>query len=118
MPEPIRVDGVTKHIIDHIVGHEGEPPSRKYKIRWHGYQPKDDTWEPENKLKEDVPKLLKQYMDCVFPKNSSVALGDTVSSSSPPPMRPVCEQPPSAQPTPHQPIARSQRITRSQTRLS
>ena len=32
-----------------------------YRIRWKGYQAKDDTWEPHSKFNKDRPDLVKTY---------------------------------------------------------
>ena len=32
--------------VQSIIDHEGTPGNHKYLVRWKGYGPKDDTWEP------------------------------------------------------------------------
>ncbi|KAE8880485.1 hypothetical protein PF010_g24017 [Phytophthora fragariae] len=32
-----------------------------YRVRWLGFQPAEDTWEPRKRLMEDIPDIVKEY---------------------------------------------------------
>ena len=38
------------YVIDHIIDHRGKVPKRQYLIRWKGFSPDHDSWEPEDSL--------------------------------------------------------------------
>ncbi|KAE9214781.1 hypothetical protein PF004_g14941 [Phytophthora fragariae] len=82
-PPPI-VDsaGDTRWIVDHIVAHEdspratprirnrtsdqstrGIPAAWRYRVRWLGFPPDDNTWEPRSTLLRDVPDVVREYED-------------------------------------------------------
>ena len=42
----------TEYVVDRIVGHDNTDKGMRYRVRWYGYQAKDDTMEPE----ANVPK--------------------------------------------------------------
>jgi hypothetical protein len=53
-PPPVRTSrSGTTHIIEAIVGHRPDEDRRtgwKYHVKWEGWDPKDNTWEPEANL--------------------------------------------------------------------
>ncbi|CAI5710142.1 unnamed protein product [Peronospora destructor] len=80
--EPYRCDGPpslvdsvgdVRWIVDHIVGHEdpprasSAPPSsrissaRRYRVRWLGFPPKEDSWEPRTSLLREIPDVVHDY---------------------------------------------------------
>ena len=67
LPGPILVEDEQKYIIDRIVDRQQRqiPGSRRkglyYRVRWKGYQPKDDTWESEQDLQLQVPELIESF---------------------------------------------------------
>ncbi|OWZ02271.1 Retrovirus Polyprotein [Phytophthora megakarya] len=61
-----------RHIVDQLVEHEdpprtrarnqhGVPAARRYKVRWLGLTPDEDTWEPRANLLQDVPGIVLEY---------------------------------------------------------
>ena len=80
--------GQVRWIVDHIADHEDPPraatssahvkravPSaRKYRIRWLGFPPEQDTWEPRSSLLRKVPDVVRDYesMACGHPDVSIV----------------------------------------------
>lgn len=49
----------THYVIEAIVNHRGSPGNYEYKVRWKGYDAKDDTWEPADSF--DSPTMINQY---------------------------------------------------------
>ncbi|KAG3201602.1 hypothetical protein PC128_g3779 [Phytophthora cactorum] len=64
-PPPLRdACGLTRWIVDQIMGYEPPKTNRdqaRLRIRWRGFPPHRDTWEPRNVLMEDVPELVRAY---------------------------------------------------------
>ncbi|CAH0489286.1 unnamed protein product [Peronospora farinosa] len=74
-PPLVDAEGQVRWIVDRIVGHEDPPqpalqsahekravPSvRRYRVRWLGFPPEQDTWEPRSSLLRDVPDVVLSY---------------------------------------------------------
>jgi hypothetical protein len=59
-PLPEVIEGQLEYEVDHIADHRRMGGSLEFLVRWKGYNPSDDTWEPESHLK-NCPKILKEY---------------------------------------------------------
>lgn len=67
-PPPIEVEGEKYYLVDRILDHKftgkGRGTSRKYLVRWLGYPPEYDTWEPERNLAEsENGETLQKYWE-------------------------------------------------------
>jgi len=66
-PAPVIMDGEQTHLVDRILRKEKRrergDPTRKwyYRVRWQGYGPKDDTWQEEEQLRNDVPEIVEAF---------------------------------------------------------
>jgi hypothetical protein len=62
-PPPEMVDGEPKWEVEQIVGMclFGPKKIKQYQIRWKGYSPAHDTWEPARDV--HAPKLIQQFLD-------------------------------------------------------
>ncbi|KAG3063564.1 hypothetical protein PI125_g24330 [Phytophthora idaei] len=64
-PPPLRdARGSTRWIVERIVGYEPPKTNRdqaRLRIRWRGFPPHRDTWEPRSVLMEDVPEMVRAY---------------------------------------------------------
>jgi hypothetical protein len=65
-PPPTLVDGELEYEVERILLHRDKHPRQNYKIKreflikWLGYGPENNTWEPEVNLK-NCPELLSEY---------------------------------------------------------
>lgn len=73
-PPLIDSAGNTRWNVDSLVDHRderrGRSSQRFYRVRWRGFSPTDDTWEPRSALEQDVPDLLKDY-EASLPRSPS-----------------------------------------------
>ncbi len=51
-PAPLLVDGETEFVIDSIISHRPKGRTTQYRVRWAGYGPECNTWEPQKNLIE------------------------------------------------------------------
>jgi hypothetical protein len=60
-PPPDIIEGEPEFEVEQIVGsrHTGKKKTLQYKIRWKGYAPAHDSWEPANQV--HAPELVKRY---------------------------------------------------------
>jgi hypothetical protein len=60
-PPPDIIKGEPEFEVEQIVGsrHMGKGQTLQYKIRWKGYPPAHDSWEPANQV--HAPELIKRY---------------------------------------------------------
>ena len=54
------IDGEEEYEVKVVIGHQGKPGCRTILIRWKGYSPAEDTWEPEWNLGNAQP-LITEY---------------------------------------------------------
>jgi transposase InsO family protein len=54
-------DGSVQYTIDKILKSRGTGSKRQYLVRWEGYDPTWDSWEPRELLLEDAPETLLAY---------------------------------------------------------
>ena len=54
-------DGTVYWEIDSIVAVRGEGDKRRYRVRWNGFGPEWDTWEPRKRLMEDAPEAVARF---------------------------------------------------------
>lgn len=62
-----KVQGATKvinegYVVEGIVAHKGKPGHRQFRVKWRGFDTTENTWEPEERLREDVPDKVKAYL--------------------------------------------------------
>ena len=59
-PPPLLVDGSEEYEIQTILGHQDTQRGRRYRVRWRGYGPEEDTWLSHTDLTH-AEDLLRRY---------------------------------------------------------
>jgi hypothetical protein len=59
-PLPLQVAGEEEYEVDSILAHRGSGRGRTFLVRWKGYGPEHDTWEPLRNL-ANAKQLLAEY---------------------------------------------------------
>ena len=60
-------------LVSHKWVGRGRARTLKIKVRWWGYGPDDDTWEPFAQVNEDCPELCTAYMAAAFESDKNLA---------------------------------------------
>jgi hypothetical protein len=60
-PPVITEEGEEQYQVDKLVDWKAEDGIWKYRVRWEGYRPLDDTWEPASKLLHSEDQLWEFY---------------------------------------------------------
>lgn len=71
-PAPIRLDEADEWEVEAILDHKTERGKAKYHVKWLGYPPSENTWEPENVL-ENAKEVLHAYK-CTHPATATQLL--------------------------------------------
>ena len=56
------------YVVDYILGHKGHGDDRTYLVRWKGYGPEADTWEPVANFHTD--ECIKDYLAKINPTST------------------------------------------------
>jgi hypothetical protein len=71
-PGPLEIEGEEEYEVEEIVDSEWHPDRWYYRIKWKGYGPKSNTWEPKANL-EHAEKILKKYHQKLLKKAHDAA---------------------------------------------
>ncbi|KEP45030.1 putative Transposon Tf2-1 polyprotein, partial [Rhizoctonia solani 123E] len=73
-PPPVTIEGEEEYEVEAIVDHKREGDQMFYKIKWKGYGPESNTWEPKENL-ENAENFLKKYHSMLLKKAHDAAKG-------------------------------------------
>jgi hypothetical protein len=59
-PGPLEIKGEEEYEVEEIVDSEHYPEGWYYRVKWKGYGPESNTWEPKPNC-EHAKKILKKY---------------------------------------------------------
>jgi hypothetical protein len=63
LPLPIPIEGEEEWQVEQILDHRVRRGKRQYLVRWLGFPPSEDTWEPETNLEHAQQKLREYQVD-------------------------------------------------------
>jgi Integrase zinc binding domain/Chromo (CHRromatin Organisation MOdifier) domain len=58
---PALPDSTPRYQLERLVAARSHHGQRQLRVRWTGFPPSSDTWEPRSALLEDVPQLVRQF---------------------------------------------------------
>jgi hypothetical protein len=71
-PGPLEVEGEEEYEVEEIVDSERRPNGWYYRVKWKGYGPESNTWEPKANL-EHAEDILKKYHQKLLKKARDAA---------------------------------------------
>jgi hypothetical protein len=60
-PLPVEVDGGLEYEVEEVLAHRGDGRVRRYLVKWLGYGPEHNSWEPVGNL-ENAPQKVADYL--------------------------------------------------------
>lgn len=81
-PPPVTMDkkGNTLYDVERILDERVRRGRRQFKVRWVGYGPEDDSWEPHSALRH-LTDMIKQFRSTVPKKPEPAAKGGAAAAS-------------------------------------
>ena len=77
-PPPDVVDGELEYTVDRVLDHRdrwrGRKSVREYLIRWTGYGPEHNTWEPQSNM-AGATEAIAAYWDLISSKQATATVG-------------------------------------------
>ena len=61
MKDQLMHDQWSQHTVEEIRDSRESRGKREFLIKWLGIDEEDSTWEPEENLLEDIPKMLEEF---------------------------------------------------------
>jgi hypothetical protein len=71
-PPPVDVDGLEEYEVEKLLAHRHSGRQREFLVKWVGYGPEENTWEPLKHLK-NCPEVLAEYYAQLPPAEAGVA---------------------------------------------
>lgn len=85
LPDPKQfIRKPTYYKIEKILDKKVEKGKTLYFVKWFGYEDEDNTWESEETLKEDIPKLLKEYNESLEVKKPKKVVKNNIPKTATP----------------------------------
>lgn len=63
--EEAEAEVLEKYVVEAIKGHRVVDGVREFHVLWEGYPEDEASWEPEDSLVEDAPKVVREYLKTV-----------------------------------------------------
>ena len=79
-PPPVEIDGHELYIVDKILAQRVRRRQLQYLVRWQGYGPADDTWEPLSYVK-NARQPLREFQKSRTSQELSLGKGSTVKDA-------------------------------------
>jgi hypothetical protein len=71
-PGPLEVEGEEEYEVEEIIDSERHPDGWYYRVKWKGYGPESNTWEPKDNL-EHAENILRKYHQKLLKKAHDAA---------------------------------------------
>jgi hypothetical protein len=85
-PPPEVIDGIPQCNAERILDERIKGQKKHYLIRWEGYLPNQDSWEPAQYIEQDCPEAVAQFKKILKAyEDNAKGLGEKATSNAPAP---------------------------------